>query len=114
MSENVKPTHGEDDYFAREDAENKRRLALSMRKEMADAEARKLKELHHMHCPGCGQKMQEVVLRGVPVDVCFSCNGVFLNRDDLVAFQTQISQGRRGVVAAILNWFQPETEAPKK
>jgi Zn-finger nucleic acid-binding protein len=114
MSQNVKPTHGEDDYFAKEDAEVKRKLALAVKKEMADAEARKLRELHHMHCPGCGQKMQEVVLRGVPVDVCFACNGVFLHRDELLAFQTQIIEGRRGVVAAILNWFHPETDPHKK
>src|SRR5512137_82444 len=114
MSEQVKPTQGESDYFAMEDAFKKRKLALSMKKEMAEAEAKRLKELHHLHCPGCGQKMQEVVLRDVPVDVCFSCDGVFLQRDDLLAFQKQIIQGRRGVVAAILNWFHPETEAPKK
>src|SRR5512137_1677338 len=114
MSENVKPTQGEDDYFAKEDAENKRRLALAVKKEMADAEARKLRELHHMHCPGCGQKMQEVTLRGVPVDVCFACNGVFLHRDELMAFQQQLGGVRRGVVAESLQGLGREGEGGKE
>lgn len=110
MSENVKPTQGESDYFALEDALKKRRLALAMKKEMADAEAQKLKELHQGFCPGCGHQMQQVNLRDVPVSVCFACDGVFLHKNELLAFQSQIQQGRRGVVAAILNWFRPEVE----
>ena len=53
--------------------------------------------------------MHEVNLRGVPVDVCFACNGIFLEHHEIEAFQRQINEGRRGVVAAILNWFRPET-----
>ena len=60
---------------------------------------------------GCGQQMHEVKLRGVPVEVCFSCNGIFLQHGEIEAFQRQINEGRRGVVAAILNWFHPESPA---
>jgi len=55
--------------------------------------------------------MHEVKLRTVPVDVCFSCNGIFLQHGEIEAFQRQINEGRRGVVAAILNWFHPEPPA---
>jgi Zn-finger nucleic acid-binding protein len=54
--------------------------------------------------------MHEVKLRGVPVDVCFACNGIFLEHTEIEAFQRQINEGRRGVVAAILNWFRPEVQ----
>ncbi len=110
MSETVKPSQTEDDYFAREEAETKRKLAQKVKHDMAADEARRLRDLHHGHCPGCGQQMHEVKLRGVPVDVCFACNGIFLEHTEIEAFQRQINEGRRGVVAAILNWFRPETQ----
>jgi len=110
MSEMTKPSHGEDEYFAKEEAERKRKLALQVKKETSEAEARRLKELHHQHCPACGQKMQELKLRGVPVDVCFACESVFLSHGELRQFQEQIAAGKRGVVASILNWFKPEVE----
>ena len=108
MSDTVKPSHTEDDYFAKEDAEKKRKLALNVHKAMAVDEARRLKELHRGHCPNCGQVMHEVKLRGVPVDICFACKGIFLQAHEVEAFQNQINEGRRGVVAAFLNWLQPE------
>ncbi len=108
MSDTVKPSHTEEDYFAREEAEKKRKLAQKVKHEMADDEARRLRELHQGHCPKCGHDMHVVKLRGVPVDVCFACNGIFLEANEIEAFQKQINEGRRGVVAAILNWFRPE------
>ncbi len=113
MSEPNKPSHGEDEYFAKEEAERKRKLALQVKRETSEAEARRLKELHSGCCPSCGQRMQELQLRGVPVDVCFACQGVFLSHGELAQFQAQIEKGKRGVVAAILNWFRPEIEGKK-
>jgi RNA polymerase-binding transcription factor DksA len=109
MSDTVKPSHTEDDYFAREEVEKKRKLAVKVHRDMAADETRRLRDLHHGHCPSCGQKMHEVKLRDVPVEVCFACNGIFLEHGNIEAFQRQINEGRRGVVAAILNWFSPET-----
>ena len=109
MSDTVKPSQPEEDWFAKEDAEKKRKLAHRVRQDMAVDDAKRLRDLHHGHCPGCGQQMHEVKLRDVPVDVCFACNGIFLEHTEIEAFQRQINEGRRGVVAAILNWFHPET-----
>jgi len=113
MSEINKPSHGEDEYFAKEETERKRALALKVKRETSQAEAKRLKELHFMRCPSCGHEMHEVPLRGVPVDVCFACQGVFLSHGELKEFQDQIAAGKRGVVASILNWFRPEVEGVK-
>ncbi len=104
-----KPSNVEDEYFVREDAEKKRKLALQAKKEKEAAELKQLKDLHFMHCPKCGLKMQEVRLRGVDVDVCFSCNGVFLDQGELEQIEKPES---RGVMSSILNWFKPETKNP--
>jgi hypothetical protein len=105
----AKPSQTEDEYFVREDAEKKRKLALDLEKQLQADERRRLKELHFMHCPKCGMPMHELKMRGVDVDVCFSCNGVFLDQGDLEHFEKNPSPG---VVGAILNWFRSETEKP--
>ncbi|MCM2333668.1 MAG: zf-TFIIB domain-containing protein [Anaeromyxobacteraceae bacterium] len=104
-----KPSTTEDEYFVREDAEKKRKLALQVKKETESAELKRLKELHFMRCPKCGLQLQEVKYSGVDVDVCFACGGVFLDKGEL----EHISKpGKDGVMSAILNWFKPETGAP--
>jgi hypothetical protein len=104
-----KPSTSEDEYFVREDAEKKRRMALQAKKDKEAAELRRLRDLHFMHCPKCGLQMQEMKLRGVDVDVCFSCNGVFLDQGELEKLEKQES---KGVMSSILNWFEPETKRP--
>ncbi len=101
-----KPSTIEDEYFVREDAEKKRKLALQMKKQLQADEQRALRELHFMHCPKCGMKMQEVKMRGVDVDVdvCFACNGVFLDKGELEHLAR--SEASHAVMNAILNWFK--------
>jgi Zn-finger nucleic acid-binding protein len=105
----ARPSSPEEEYFVREDAEKKRRIAQEMKKAMADEQQKALRELHYMHCPKCGMKMQEVRLRNLDVDACFSCGGVFLDKGemDIIAAPQQ-----KGIMAAILNWFKEETEHP--
>jgi Zn-finger nucleic acid-binding protein len=105
----TKPSQTEDEYFVREDAEKKRRIALEMKKQLAAHQQAALKELHFMHCPKCGMKMQEVRYGKLDVDACFSCGGVFLDKGemDVIAHPQQ-----KGIMSAILNWFKDETQHP--
>ena len=106
-----KPSTTEDEYFVREDAEKKRRLALEQKKALAAEEQKRLRELHWMHCPKCGMDMHTVRFQNIDVDTCFSCGGVFLDKGeiDVIAHPTQ-----KGIMAAILNWFKDETSRPVK
>ncbi len=106
-----KPSQTEDEYFVREDAEKKRRLALELKRKTATDEARRLKELHWMRCPKCGMQLQEVRFRGLDVDVCFACNGIFLEKGELEHLERHPAGG---VMSSILNWFKEETKAPGK
>jgi len=103
-----RPSQGEEEYFVREDAEKKRKIALQVKRELAADEAKRLKDLHFMHCPKCGLKMQEIRFRGVHVDVCFGCNGIFLDRGDIEHLEWE----KHPVMGAVLNWFKEETKAP--
>jgi hypothetical protein len=105
MTDHQKKTRLEDEYFAREDAEKKRRLSLQVKRETEAAELARLKALHQMHCPKCGLKLQEIRFSGLDVDVCFACNGVFLDRGEL---EQIVKHDGNGVMDAILNWFKGE------
>jgi hypothetical protein len=96
-------SNSEDEYFTREDAEKKRKLAQQVKKETEAAEQARLKQLHWMRCPKCGMQMHEVKMRGVDVDVCFACNGIFLDKGELEHLE---KPEQSGVMSAILNWFK--------
>ena len=104
-----KASTSEEEYFVREDAEKKRKLALQAKKDKEFGELKRLKDLHFMHCPKCGMQMQEIKYRSVDVDVCFSCNGIFLDQGELEHIEKPES---KGVMSSILNWFKPETKKP--
>ena len=104
-----KASQSEDEYFVREDAEKKRKLALQAAKDAVAAEKQRLKDLHWMRCPKCGMELHEIDFRGVDVDVCFNCNGVFLDQGEL---QTIVTRETQGVMSSILNLFKKETKEP--
>ena len=106
-----KPSATEDEFFAREDLEKKRKLAQQVSKQLSADERARLKALHHMHCPRCGMEMQEVHFGKLTVDVCFACNGAFLDRGEI---EVIAAPQQKGIMGAILNWFKEETHHPVK
>jgi len=107
----VKPSSAEEEFFVKEDAEKKRKLALQVKRELAADEQKRLRDLHWLHCPKCGMKMQEVRFRGLDVEVCFSCHGIFLDQGEIDAIA---HPQQKGIMAAILNLFKDETQGPTK
>ena len=52
-------------------------------KAMAEAEKKRQKELHWMHCPKCGNKLSTQLHGRVEIDVCPSCRGLWLDANEL-------------------------------
>lgn len=79
----AKPSSNEERYFF--DQELKRLLAKARAEQaaMADAEKKRLKKLHFMHCPKCGQKLFVEKYGDVEVDVCGGCKGLWLDANEL-------------------------------
>ena len=50
-----------------------------------ETEKHRLKELHWMHCPKCGQKLTTGHNGAVEIDLCPSCRGVWLDANELEA-----------------------------
>jgi len=75
-----KPTAGEDEYFAREEA---RRSELRKIKEHQEAEAA-ARAARKGTCPtGCETKLVEELFRDLKIDRCPTCSGVWLDPGEL-------------------------------
>ena len=54
-------------------------------KKLAEEEKKRLKELHYMKCPKCGMELIEIDYKGIKVDKCSECEGVWLDAGELEA-----------------------------
>ena len=83
----VKPTANEEEYFARQEAERRRKLAgeVSDPAENGRAGARPNSSLHEV--PECGLLLEEIAFAGVRVDKCFGCEGIWLDKGELATLQ---------------------------
>jgi uncharacterized protein len=81
----VKPSEKEEEYFRREELLRKKKLEEERLKIFADEERDRLKKLHHMRCPKCGMELAEIDYKGIKVDTCLACSGVWLDAGELEA-----------------------------
>ncbi len=79
----VKPSDPEQEYFARLEYERRSREAHERAARLAAEERGRLRELHFMRCPKCGMELAEISFRGVQVDRCTGCGGVWLDPGEL-------------------------------
>ncbi|MBF0106585.1 MAG: zf-TFIIB domain-containing protein [Deltaproteobacteria bacterium] len=79
----IKTGSHEEEYFAKQQIEQKKKLASELKTKLENAERKRLKDLHYMNCPKCGLKLEELVYKGVVVDKCFSCGVVVLDDGEL-------------------------------
>ena len=106
MANPDKPSSTEEEYFAREEIEKKRKLALQQAEEMAGKRREELKQLHYMKCPKCGMDLQTLSRGKVEIDTCFNCHGVWLDSGELDAIVEQGPEGGGKVMGAVLNLFK--------
>lgn len=104
MSSTVKPSHEEDEYFAKVDMDKKRALAEKIKSRMEEDELAKLKALHWKHCANCGFEMHSVVFKGVTIEQCPNCNGIFLEPGEL----EHLAGKEGGFISAVLSIFKTE------
>lgn len=79
----TKPSHTEEEYFTRVEAEKKKKLSEDNQKKLSEEERRLLRATHWMHCPKCGMDLHPIPYKGVTIDKCFSCHGVYLDDGEL-------------------------------
>jgi len=83
MADFDKPSNTEEDFFAREDIEKMRKLALQQAADLETKRKDELKALHFMKCPKCGMDLHTLNHGKVEIDTCFNCKGVWLDAGEL-------------------------------
>jgi hypothetical protein len=96
-----KPSEKEEEYFARQAIERMKKQAAERQATMAEEEKKQLKELHYMHCPKCGQQLSEIDYKGVKVDRCMHCHGVWLDAGEL-----ELVTQREGLLGGFTKLFK--------
>ncbi|MBI5819070.1 MAG: zf-TFIIB domain-containing protein [Verrucomicrobia bacterium] len=79
----IKPSEAEERYFKTQELQMRMQKLADEQRATAEAEKRRLKELHWMHCPKCGQQLAAEKYGTVEVDLCPTCKGVWLDAYEL-------------------------------
>ena len=79
----IKPTEKEEAYFIRSEFEKAKKVEKQRQNLLETEERLKLKELHYMQCPKCGMQLVEIDYRGIKIDKCTACDGVWLDAGEL-------------------------------
>jgi hypothetical protein len=72
-----KPSHNENEYFARRDAE-------WLKEQRALLDATRARHPAGITCPRDGTELNERVFDGVRIDFCGSCHGIWLDAGEIV------------------------------
>jgi len=80
-----KPTTKEEEYFARMDYERRKTVEEEKQNKLAEEEKKRLRELHYMRCPKCGMQLIEIDYKGIKVDKCSECEGIWLDAGEMEA-----------------------------
>ena len=92
----------EEEYFIRLEFERAKKVEEALKKKMLEDERNSLKELHYMRCPKCGMQLVEIDYRGMKIDKCTECNGVWLDHGELEA----IVNLDKSVISRLLSGFK--------
>ncbi|MCI0623432.1 MAG: zf-TFIIB domain-containing protein [Acidobacteria bacterium] len=98
----VKPSDSEEEYFARQEAERRGKLAKEQQAKLALEERERARTLHFMKCPKCGMQLEEITFGDVHIDKCFHCGGIWLDEGELEV----IRQKESGFVGRLFSVFR--------
>ena len=97
----VKPSEKEEDYFARLEFERRKKAEEEKHRRLTKEEKKRAKELHYMRCPKCGMELIEVDYKGIKVEKCSECEGVWLDAGELAV----VSQLEKTVLDKLFSVF---------
>jgi len=98
----IKPSEKEEEYFYRLEYERKKKAETEKQALLDSQEKARLKELHYMHCPKCGNKLVEMNYKGIAIDKCSGCEGIWLDAGEL----EQISTMEKGKLDKLFSVFK--------
>ncbi len=99
-----KPSESEEEYMARMEYVKLKKIEEEKHKKLAEEEKKRLKELHSMRCPKCGLELIAIDYKGIEVDKCSECEGIWLDAGELEA----VSKLEKSGLDKLFNVFSRE------
>lgn len=90
----VTPSDQEDEYFARKEFERRKAALAEVQGRAAEEERQRVLAVARGRCPKCGAALIEVSYKGVDIDKCSGCGGVWLDTGEL----ERIAPGDKGLL----------------
>lgn len=103
MSDIDKPSKAEDEYFARQELERKKKWEQERLSKMESTEREQLKQLHFMKCPKCGMDLHHIDFQGIELDRCVSCNGTWFDEGEM---EQLLEEKNRGIIGKLGSLFR--------
>ncbi|MEJ5378433.1 MAG: zf-TFIIB domain-containing protein [bacterium] len=97
-----KPSEKEEEYFARLEFERKKKQEEQKHAKLAEDEKKRLKDLHYMRCPKCGMELIEIDYKGIKVDKCSECEGIWLDAGEF----EMVSRMEKGALDKLFGVFK--------
>ena len=92
----------EEEYFARMEYERRKKVEEERQNKLAVEEKKRLRELHFLRCPKCGMQLLEIDYKGIKVDKCSECEGIWLDAGEMDA----VSKLEKGGLDKLFSVFQ--------
>ena len=97
-----KPSDNEQEWIHREEAARLRSAREETARETVEAEKERLKQEHWMRCPKCGMELAEIDFRGIEVDACFACGGMFFDHGEVDKLTSAADTGILGKMTSAI------------
>ena len=98
-----KPTKSEEEYIAKEEAEQIKRMKKKQADEALIQKREETKAICFMKCPKCGDDLKQMLFRGINIDRCTNCEGVWLDQGEL---DKLAGSEDKSIIGDILNMFK--------
>jgi len=96
--------HGDEKEEAWAQQEERLRLEKIAARRRAD-ERQRLKDLHYMHCPKCGETLNTVDLEGLEIDKCPCCHGIWLDPGEIHQYAALSAEKKQSFGKQLLALF---------
>ena len=97
----IKPSESEDEYFARQEFERRKAALKDAAGKATENERQKILAVAKGRCPKCGAELVAVQFRGVEIDKCSNCGGVWLDMGELET----VAPGEQGFLGSVKRIF---------
>lgn len=98
----VKPSEQEEEYFARKEFERRKKALAEQESRAAEEERLRILAVAKGRCPKCGAPLVAISYRGVEVDKCARCQGMWLDCGEL----DQVLAEEKGFLTGLKRIFE--------